>query len=105
MKYRIHDSYQDGSLDIITEDGGIASVYHNGDNMVTNYYQTRLTEINKDEYIWDELSNSKVYCHDWDGEPTKEQLITDALDWLVYPRPKNWELDNTIFIDIFNDDI
>lgn len=105
MKYRINNSYEDQSFDIITEDGGIASVYHNGDNTVTNYYQSRLTDIDINNYLWDELSSSKVYCKDWDTAPSTDEVIKDALDWLVCPSPQYWELDNTIFEDVFNNNI
>lgn len=104
MKYRINDSYQDNSIDIITEDGGIACVYHNGENLVTHYYQTKLTDISKDNYVWDELSNGSIYCNDWDGEPTRDEIVSDALSWLA-SSVTEWELDNTIFQDIFNNDI
>jgi hypothetical protein len=105
MKYRIHKSLVDESFDVITEDGGIASVYHNGENITTNYYQLRLTDIDKDEYLWDALSCAKIYYRDWDDGVGNDEIVNDALNWLVFPSPKNWELDNTIFQDIFNDDI
>jgi hypothetical protein len=104
MKYRVHKSKVDESFDIITEDGGIASVYHNDFNLVTNYYEANLKEIDRDNYIWDELSNQRIYCHDWDEGATNEEIIQDALDYLNSSVDK-WELDNTIFQDIFNDDI
>lgn len=105
MKYRINDSYQDASLDIIIEDGSIASVFYSDGNLVTHYYQTKLTQIDKTNYVWDELSKGQILYHDWTREPTREEVISDALNFLAYPHPESWELDNTIFIDIFNNDI
>ena len=55
MKYKIiKTSITD--FDILTEDGGIASVYYNGENLCTNYYQSRLTDIDLDDDIKEELT-------------------------------------------------
>jgi hypothetical protein len=104
MKYRVHKSTVDESFDVITEDGGIASVYYNDFNLVTNYYEANLNEINKDNYLWDELSNARIYCHDWEEGVTNQEVIQDALDWLN-SQVETWELDNTIYQDVLNDDI
>ena len=104
MKYRVHYSSVDESFDVITEDGCVASVYHNECNIVTNYYEANLTEINKDNYLWDELSNHKIYYHDWEDGVSNEEIIQDALNYLN-SQVETWELDNTIFQDVFNDDI
>ena len=102
MKYRILE-YSNTDFDLITEDGGIASIYHNGDNFISNYYQTRLTEIDENEYIWEQLGEGKVYCKDWSQEDNKQSMINDALSWLVASStPINWEIDNDLFIQILN---
>lgn len=102
MKYRILDSRIDKEYDIITEDGGVVSVYHNGENWISTYYQSRLTDFPSEEYIWDALSDSKTYVFTWEIEPTKEEVIKDALEWLVFPRPDVWEIDNDLFLNFFS---
>ena len=102
MKYRIIE-YSNTDFDLITEDGGVASIYHNGDNFISNYYQTRLTEIDENEDIWEQLGEGKVYCKDWSQEDNKQSMINDALSWLVVSStPINWEIDNSLFIQILN---
>ena len=101
MRYRVIDSKVDESFDIITENGGVVSIHHNGENWVSSYYQSKLTECKSDDYIWDILSDSKIYVYDWESEPTKEDIIKDALDWLVFPKPESWEIDNDLFLEFF----
>jgi hypothetical protein len=103
MKYKIYHR-TDNSYDIITEDGGVAAFYHNDENYVTHYYQGRLTDCNPEGSLWDELSQSKVYIKDWEDsdEPPKEEVIKDALEWLVFPAPaEGWELDQDIWNEFF----
>ena len=101
MKYRIIYSKVDESFDIITEKGGVASFHYNGDNFVTSYFQKGLNECNPDNYLWDELSQGKVYFKDWEAEPTEEEAIEDALNWLVFPQPDEWEQDDSLYTDFF----
>jgi hypothetical protein len=84
-------------VDVVTEDGGIATIYHNEENMVTMYYQDRLTTISSKEDIWEQLSYSKAYTKDWDASMELEDIIKNALEWLVFPSPQSWEIDNSIF--------
>ena len=103
MKYKIFH-HSDNSYDIITEDGGVAAFYHNDENYVTHYYQGRLTDCKPEGPLWDQLSESKVYIKDWEGsdEPTEEEVIKDALEWLVFPAPaEGWELDQSIWSEFF----
>ena len=101
MKYRVIQSKTDGSLDIVTETGGVASFYHNGENFVTSYFQRGLNECTPNNYLWDELSQGKVYFKDWEGEPTEEEIVDDALNWLVFPQPQEWEQDNNLYTNFF----
>lgn len=98
MKYRITNQ-KEMDFDIITEDGGIASVYHNGENLVTMYYQNRLTEI-KDGDVWGQLADGKAYIKDWEDDIERDVIIRHALDWLVFPAPLSWEIDNSLFKNI-----
>lgn len=100
MKYRVIKDSDTLNITIIVEDGGIASTYHNGTNILTEYFGDRLDDINGDD-VWNELSNGEMYIKDWDEyTPTEEELIADALDWLVCPPPDKWELDNSIYSHI-----
>ena len=102
MKYRVNRTYKDGSFDVITEDGGVASIHHNGDNYVTTYYRRRLDECDPTKYLWDELSEGKTECKDWDEEyPLEIVMILDALNWLVFPNPHCWDADDTLWTDFF----
>jgi len=102
MKYRVIQSQVDESLDIITEDGGVASLHHNGDHYITTYYQRNLNDCDLNNYIWDELSEDKTYMTDWDGDPTTSEVITDALNWLAPHVPADeWVSDNSIWAHVF----
>lgn len=103
MKYRVNRTYKDGSFEVITEDGGVAAVHHNGSNYVTTYYGVRLTDCDINNYIWDELSKDKTYFKDWEGDDALEiDMILDALEWLVFPSPQEeWEQDDTIWTEFF----
>jgi hypothetical protein len=105
MKYKVNRTYQDASFDVITEDGGVASVHHNGNNFVTTYYSLRLGDCNTDNILWDDLANDKTQFKDWVGEyfdPLEIEMILDALDWLVFPHPQEgWVQDNTIWTEFF----
>jgi len=99
MKYRIIDSGE--SFDIVTEKGGVASFYYNSENHVTTYFQNRLDDCNPDADLWEQMSQGKVYFKDWDGSPTKEQVIQDALNWLYFPSPPEWQEDDSLYTDFF----
>jgi hypothetical protein len=102
MRYRVIKSALN-EVDVLTENGGVATFYHNGDNYVTNYYTTNLGDCDPTNYVWDELSQSKVYIHDWDGEPTEEEVVQDALSWLVFPAPtEGWTIDDSLWNNFFN---
>jgi hypothetical protein len=77
------------ATEIFISDGGNATIWHNGEHMVTQYYQSRLTEFNfdtceNDEHDWEELSEGKAYMKDWEkDQELTEEMITDAIGWLV----------------------
>jgi hypothetical protein len=98
MKYRIHN-FTTFDFDVITEDGGVASIYESDNGYQTMYYQTRLTELDDDLHstVWDDLGNGKAYVKEWGLQhPERDELIVDALKWLVVGET-NWERDDTIF--------
>lgn len=97
MKFRIANQTDiEMDFDIITEDGGIVSVHHNGENLVSTYYQTRLTDIRGGD-IWDELAEGKAYVKDWDEDTEQDEIVRAALDWLVFPAPAIWVHDEKLF--------
>ena len=83
MKIKATVHYEDTDLVTIrTEDGGVASLYHNGTQWSTDLYQDRSYD---DVIDWDKLGEGKGYCKEWSEDvivPTKE-MIMDALNWLV----------------------
>ena len=96
MKYRINN-INEMEFDVIVEDGGVVSVYHNDDNQISTYYQDRLTEDMDPDEIWENLGSGKAYCKEWPDGTTREEIIQDALEWLVIPAPEEWVLDDTIW--------
>jgi hypothetical protein len=70
--------------EIRISDGGIATCRHNGDHMVSDYYQDR-TESYTSEIDWEELAKGKIYCEDWEyKQEVDQEIIEDALKWLGY---------------------
>lgn len=69
------------------KDGGMASIYHNGERFLTNYYQTRFTEEELRHYEkWDNSQQaSKMYIKDWDEDVMfiNQEMINDAAEWLL----------------------
>lgn len=101
MKYRIIKT-NDDIIDLIVEDGGVATLHHNGKHFVITCYQKRLTECDPTaDSIWDELAEGKVYVEEWeDRDPSEEEFESSALEWLVFPAPiEGFERDDSIFLD------
>lgn len=101
MKFRIN-SINKNEFDVITEDGGIASIYFTDDAYNTIYYQSKITNESSDVHssVWDDLAEGKTYTKDWEGNPTEDEMIQDALNWLVVTQPEKWERDDTIFSNV-----
>lgn len=95
MKYRVIIEQNDEFI-ILTEDGGIVAVHNNGDNLVSSYYQNRISDTMDSDNVWEELAEGKVYMKDWDNESV-QHIIQDALSWLVVPAPDNWTEDDSIW--------
>lgn len=86
MKATIEYTVGQTEATIRTADGGVATVYHNGDHMVSEYYQSRCSER---EPNWELLAEGKMYIHDWEGKQSVDsEIIIDALHWLVMPQPE-----------------
>lgn len=96
MKYRINQ-INEMEFDVIVEDGGVVSVYHNDENQVSMYYQDRLREDMDSDEIWEILGSGKAYTKEWPDGTSRDEIIQDALGWLVLPAPESWELDESIW--------
>ena len=101
MKFRIN-TINENEFDVITEDGGIASISFIDETFQTMYYQSRINKNSVDVHssVWDDLSEGKAYVKEWENDATHEEMIKDALEWLVLPQPDKWERDDTIFSNV-----
>ena len=101
MKFRIN-TIEENEFDVITEDGGIASISFVDGSFQTMYYQSRINKDSVDVHssVWDDLADGKAYIKEWEETPTRDALIKDALEWLVVPQPQEWEQDDTIFSNV-----
>jgi hypothetical protein len=82
IKYSLSNFKESGyDIDIRTEDGGVATIRHNGERYLTEYYQTRDKGTTID---WEKLAEGKMYCKEWDLNVTSisTPMIDDALAWL-----------------------
>lgn len=89
MKLKYYVLYTQDDLLVITQDGGVGcSTIDSREFALSEYYQSRLTKDSKFETMYDELSEGKMYCKDWD-EAGKEKRVLDQeveldiLNWLV----------------------
>lgn len=101
MRYRVIISSVDESFDIITENGGVAYFHYADNNFVTKYFERSLRDCTNSNYVWDELSEGKAYTKDWEGAPTFNEVVKDALGWLVFPEPETWEHDENLWTEFF----
>lgn len=87
MKAKVE--YTDSTeADVFMSDGGVATMHHNGEHIITTYYQRRVVaeEMEQEgiEDIWEFLSEGKAYCKDWEGEDkVTMEMIKDAVHWLA----------------------
>ena len=102
MRYAKTISEDKREATILTEDGGVASIHHNGSHLITTRYQDRVNHFDDDE-MWEILSESKQYLKDWKGKhEVNEEMIHDALAWLC-PTERDWyEEDFYLFTTEFN---
>ena len=95
IKYNNEDG--DSEATIRVEDGGIATIHHNGEHFITEYYQDRCFE---EKPNWCILSEGKMNCKDWDKTKEKidAEMIKDALAWLVVCSKVEFEIiENYLF--------
>lgn len=87
---------------VLTEDGGVASIHHNGVCTITTYYKQRVDYFDDTE-MWEKLSSSKQQVKEWRGRhEISIDMIIDALEWLC-PSERDWvEEDYYLFTTEFN---
>ena len=79
--------YLKDEADLYMSDGGVATFHHNGEGILTTYYQDRFipeeTQLEEEQTMWDVLAEGKVYHKEWVGQHTiTDEMIDDAINWL-----------------------
>lgn len=75
----------DNTIDVIVEDGGVASSYKPDDHYRTDYYRKRIGVNTTIDTFWEELNEGEMqHAGDkWvDKDPSENELIDEMLNWL-----------------------
>ena len=81
MRYAINFDVPETEATIFMEDGGIVTIYHNGEYILTTLYQERVELFNNE--MWEALDDGKVYVQSWENKQTIDnEIIKHAIDWL-----------------------
>jgi len=81
MKYAVGFLNKETDATVILEDGGIVTVHHNGEHLISTYYQDRLESYNLESLST--LCEGKVHLKDWQYKQViDEEVIQDAIGWL-----------------------
>jgi len=90
-KFRVEFNGED--TDVLAPDGGVAVIRHNGEMMLTDYYQEKIDPSWDEDDKWDLLAEGKMYCKEWPGEDEiTDEIIDDAIGWLGFD-PSNVEIE------------
>jgi len=82
MNYAVRMDQKDEAT-IIMEDGGYATLHHNGEHIITTYYQNRVELFTFNYRMWNLLDSGIVYVKDWHTkQDIDSEAIQDALQWL-----------------------
>lgn len=83
VKYAVIPT-DDTEMMVMVQDGGIATCHHNGECILTEYYQSRVEKENVGSGdFWDILAEGKMYVKDWvDKQIWDEEVVQDMLNWL-----------------------
>ena len=86
---------------MISEAGGVACAHFNGDMIISEYYQDRLSKKdlqNNDLTIWEILGEGKMYGTEWENKTKIDQeILEDLRKFLVDDEdeikeyPMNWQ--------------
>lgn len=77
----------ESEADVLMSDGGVATFHHNGEGILTTYYQSRyipeMVKLEDGQTMWDYLGEGKSYCKEWPGQDKiTDEMIQDAVNWL-----------------------
>lgn len=101
MKYRINKYDALGfEYDILTEDGGLVNVCSDLGATVSTYYQNRIQAGQSGSENLLHLQGGKAFIKEWDYASTFDDILNDALGWLVMGNVV-WERDDSIWQDVF----
>lgn len=68
---------------ILCEDGGVATLHHNGEHIIAELYQNRITKDTDLSTMFEELAEGKMYIQDY---PEDNQVypnhIKECAEWL-----------------------
>jgi hypothetical protein len=68
---------------IICEDGGVATLHHNGEHIIAELYQNRVTKNTLLSNMFDELSEGKMYIKDYPNDNVVNSVhIKECAEWL-----------------------
>jgi len=110
-KYRIIHNKAEKEIFVITEDGGVSIIREADDSdgvrSLSEYYQTRITDIDIRRTIADpenndvfcELDKGKIYIEEWETPYDDPDHITAALEWLCVGCDFKEDKKNEIFPD------
>ena len=77
MKYTIDRSVL-RSATIYAENGGVTSIYNDGDSFVTEYYSRTMKDMSADQ--WEYINDGRVYRKRWPHKSNiDDEMIDDSL--------------------------
>lgn len=88
---------------LIVSDGGIATFHHNGEHIIATLFQNRVELFTFNYRMWNALDEGKVHIMDWHTkQDIDDEVIQDALNWLVFPSTVLNEIDFDELAHSFN---
>ena len=67
---------------IFVEDGGIVTIHHNGDFLLSEMYQDRVEYYDENE-MWETLAEGKMHIKSWRKKQEVDlEIIEHAIKWL-----------------------
>jgi hypothetical protein len=68
---------------IVCDDGGVATLHHNGEHIIAELYQNRITKDTDLSNMFDELGEGKMYIQDYPNDDVVHPShIKDCAKWL-----------------------
>jgi hypothetical protein len=72
----------DDTIDVIMEDGGVATSYIPDGSWQTDYYFDKINKDTTMENLWGKLSEGLMQHKIWEDTPTEDEMILDMVNWL-----------------------